>query len=34
MRNAGGTMLASNQEKVDGFVRDIFGEEEENGSIE
>ena len=31
MKDAGGTLLSSNQEKVDGFVRDIFGEEEEGG---
>ena len=34
LRNAGGTLLGSNQEKVDGFVRDILREEEEDGSIE
>ena len=29
LKDAGGTLLGSNQEKVDGFVRDIFGEEED-----
>ena len=29
LRDAEGTLLGSNQEKVDGFVRDIFSEEKE-----
>ena len=31
LKDAGGTLIGSNQEQVDGFVRDIFGEEEEGG---
>ena len=34
VKDAGGTLPGSNQEKVDGFVRDIFGEEEEGGRPE
>ena len=29
LKDAGGTLLGSNQEKIDGFVWDIFEEEEE-----
>ena len=32
LKDTMGTLLGSNQEKVDGFVRDIFGEEEEGGN--
>ena len=31
LKDARGTLLGSNQEKVAGFVRDIFGEEGEGG---
>ena len=31
LKDAGGILLGSDQEKVDGFVRDIFEEEEEGG---
>ena len=34
LKDAGGSLLGSNQKKVDGFVRDIFGEEEEGGRLE
>ena len=31
MKDTGGTLLGSDQEKMDGFVWDFFGEEEEGG---
>ena len=34
LKDSGGTLLGSNQEKVDGFVRDILGKEEEGGRPE